>query len=299
MGGRWQLPDPERFVGKRDGVRSFVEKVDNVISGKRASFTDNKSRWAYMVSLLSGDAYLWYSNLASNAAQSPEGLLIMTYQSLEDKLLAALQDSDEEATAQRKLAVLQQGQGSAQEYAIKFQQYAYRLGWNDVSKMTAYREGLNVELLDQMITLDPAENLESLIQQSIIIDNRLFQYRALKQQQLTQQLRPVNCVGHPKATPVVAQNFHAAGEPDAVTYDAMDLSATRPNNKAFPKGPLPEAKKERRTKLGLCQYCRGNHPIDSCPKLAVKEKKSAPGAHQALLQFETGMGNPKFDRAVP
>ncbi|CCG84627.1 protein of unknown function [Taphrina deformans PYCC 5710] len=152
--------------------------------------------------------------------------------------------------------------------------------------MTAYREGLNVELLDRMITLDPAENLESLIQQSIIIDDRLFQYRALKQQQFAQQLRPANRVGQPKATPVVAQNFHAAGEPNAVTYDAMDLSATRPNNKTFPKGPLPEAEKERRTKLGLCRYCGGNHPIDSCPKLAVKEKKSVPGDRQALLQFE-------------
>lgn len=124
-GGRRRLPDPERFTGKRDGVRAFVEKIDNVIAGESASFVNDDSRRAYMVSLLSGDAYLWYSNFASNGERSPEGLLILSYQELRMQLLAAFRDSDEEATAQRKLAGLRQLKSSAQEYANKFRQYAY------------------------------------------------------------------------------------------------------------------------------------------------------------------------------
>lgn len=287
-GGRRKLPDPDRFAGKRDTVKTFVEQVDNVLSGESASFGDDHSRRAYMVSLLTGDAYNWYSNLVAELPTSLDGLTYLSYADLRARILVAFGDSDKKATAKRKLLSLRQGRGSAQEFAIKFRMYAPKTGMSESDKIRAFEEGLRDEMAKYLIPLEPAADLDSMIRRTIVIDDRLFQYNQMRQHSSRQTAdRPTR----------VAVYHNPLGNTQT-TYEKMDLSATQ-STKTFPKGPLPEEEKERRVRLNLCRYCAGSHVVDKCPKLAQKEKDRNQGSQrQFVMQMEPEVAPTRFHEVL-
>lgn len=285
-GGRRKLPDPERYSGRREGVRTFVDKVDNVLAGERASFTDDESRKAYLVALLHGDAYAWYSNLKEQLPRTAEGFVSITYVELKERLLLAFRDSDEEATARRKAEALRQKAGSAQDYAIKFRQFAHRTGWNDSTQQDHFRHGLTFELQKVLAPMPPSRNLDELVNLATTVDDRLFRFR-----ESTSRGNAGGFTGRqglpPRRTPVY--NYPPGDNLGNSGYDKMDLSATGPSRQ-HSRGPLSESEKKRRSEQGLCLYCGEKHSIEKCAKLAAKERKA--GERQFVLSMDASPSEP-------
>ncbi len=82
--------------------------------------------------------------------------------------------------ASKRLLTLQQGNGSAAEYAIQFQTVAAGSGWNNEALMVCFLNGLSEAIKDDMAIREPARDLETLVDQAIRLDNRLRE-RSLNQ----------------------------------------------------------------------------------------------------------------------
>lgn len=262
--GRRKLPDPPIFRGSRNDVRIFLEKVDNVIKGESASFPTDEIRLRYLTSLLDGDAYLWYSNemaLQRRAAELSGGSLEeLTYPVVKQRLLEAFSDSNEDTTAQRSIMALRQGKGSCQAYALKFMHLVYLTKWNEATRMDYFRDGLSTELQDRMAVLEEPANLDSLIKQSIVIDDRLFRNRTTSQRGV-RNLTLRDTAPTKTVTTVAVTNTRPLGDSYRTTHTPMDLSATQR------RGPLSPEEKERRRVNNLCGYCGDkDHETRQCPK---------------------------------
>ncbi len=76
-----------------------------------------------------------------------------------------------------RLLTLRQITHSAAEYAIQFRTPAAGSGWNDEALVVCFENGLSEELKDELATRDPVYSLERLIDQVILLGNRLRQRR--------------------------------------------------------------------------------------------------------------------------
>ncbi len=73
----------------------------------------------------------------------------------------------------RQLLTLKQGSHSTADFAIEFRTIASGSGWNDEALMACFQGGLSGPILDELVTREPATDLESLITMAIRLDNRL------------------------------------------------------------------------------------------------------------------------------
>ncbi len=73
----------------------------------------------------------------------------------------------------RQLLTLKQGSRSTADFAIEFRTIASGSGWNDEALMACFQGGLSGPILDELVTREPATDLESLITMAIRLDNRL------------------------------------------------------------------------------------------------------------------------------
>lgn len=258
MGGRRRLPDPAVFKSRKDDIRTFLRKVDNVITGEYNSFVTDASKVSYLASLLEGDAYLWYSNesdmhdekqsLRDTAMREP-----LRYQELYKNMMVAFSDSNEDTVSQRKLLNLKQ-RGSCQEYSILFRQLAYRTKWNEATRIDIFREGLKPDLQDKLAVLDEPASLDAFIQQAITIDDRMFKYRVLNRPRTGSVARYVTM---PVSRPLGDEEDRAHTNTGP---GSMDISATTRRE------PISPLERKRRMDNDLCLYagCEGHNAKD-CP----------------------------------
>ncbi|OMJ17080.1 Retrotransposon-derived protein PEG10 [Smittium culicis] len=136
-------------------------------------------------------------------------------------------------------------------YATEFRSLARDSGFDNISLVDQFLRGLSPKIIQYLMVPDLLNSLEETIKISVRVDNRIY------------TMDHINC-SHPQEksrNPFVNRqpansltNEIGKNQENTVNME-IDAISSRP------RGPLTEAEKTRRYKLGLCLYCRGKGHI--------------------------------------
>ncbi|KAL0198153.1 hypothetical protein M9458_006693, partial [Cirrhinus mrigala] len=128
---------------------------------------------------------------------------------------------------------LRQGSSSIHDYTLHFRTLAAASGWNEISLLGAYCQGLNPEIRSAMATYDDTIGLEAFL---------------LRTTRVSQQLAACQ---PPVTAPQVASVAASTPVPEPMQVDSTRLSRTERN---------------RHISQGLCIYCgQSGHILRTCP----------------------------------
>uniref|UniRef100_A0A670JY50 CCHC-type domain-containing protein n=1 Tax=Podarcis muralis TaxID=64176 RepID=A0A670JY50_PODMU len=225
--GKYPVALPEKFDGAPASFPMFLAQAKLYIKGRAQNFPDDRTKVHFLISLLKDQAAKWALPLLR-------------------------QDSPFQAN--RAIRRLRQGKSTVAAYTTEFRLLAQDLTWNDSALRDQYLEGLSDEILDQLATMERPTTLDTLIQQSLQIDDRLEDRRQARGRWHLQFSAPVST-----SSPT---------GPAESLEEPMQLGAVRPR--------LSPAEKSRRREGNLCLYCgRSGHYARSCP-----EKRQPQGNRQ-------------------
>ena len=163
-----RLPAPERYEGDPGSCRSFLSTCLLIFELQPSSFPTERSRVAYMITLLSGRAREW--GTAVWEANAPD---CQTFSDFAQAMRGVFDHSVSGPAATRQLFQIHQGQRPVSDYAIKFRTLAASAGWGERELYGAYYNGLSERLLEKLSTCDLPVSLEGLVDLTLCIDARL------------------------------------------------------------------------------------------------------------------------------
>ncbi len=147
-----------------------------------SSFPTDRSKIAYIITLLADKAISWAS-----AVWESQDVCCGTYALFVEEFKRVFDHPVSGRESSRQLLTLKQGSRSTVDFAIEFRTIASGSGWNDEALMACFQGGLSGSILDELVTREPATDLESLITMAIRLDNRL---RERESQPVAKRLRP-------------------------------------------------------------------------------------------------------------
>lgn len=243
-----RLPAPERYDGNPKDCRGFLTQCSLTFELQPTSFPSDRSRIAYIITLLTGKARAW-----ATAIWEQQGRACSTYVRFTEEMRRVFDHPVGGRDAANRLFHLRQGNSSVAEYAVLFRTLAAESGWNMEALMAAFRHGLSGCIKDELAAKDPAQDLEDLIDQTIRLDNRLRERRRERQ--------PLREFPTGSGAPLP----HFPQQPPLDPEEPMQLGRSR----------LSQAERDRRMKERCCLYCGQNgHFRSACPELAGKAKPS-------------------------
>lgn len=247
--GKYPVALPEKFDGAPASFPMFLAQAKLYIQGRARNFPDDRTKVHFLISLLKDQAAKWALPLLRQ--DSP---LLADYTGFCNRLEAAFGNPQKESQANRAIRRLKQGKSTVATYTTEFRLLAQDLTWNDSALRDQYLEGLSDEVLDQLATMERPTTLDTLIQRSLQIDDRLEDRRQARGRRHFQFTAPAF-----SGSPTVTTDL---------TEEPMQLGAVRPR--------LSPAEKARRREGNLCLYCGGSgHFALSCP-----EKRQLQGNRQ-------------------
>lgn len=247
------VPTPERYGGDLGTCQAFLMQVSLVFELQPATYSTDRSRIAYVLSLLTGSARDWGS--AVWEAQSP---LCHSYPAFSQEMKKVFDHPIRGHEAGRRLFTLRQGSRSTAEYAVEFRTLAAGSGWNDLALQGAFRRGLCEGVKDELATRDEAASLDALISLAIRVDNRLRERRRER------GARP------PQPAPV--RHPHP-GSHSTFSPGPQTLAPTEVEPMQLGRARLTEEEKQRRRQTNACLYCgEGGHYAASCPAKRGKDR---------------------------
>ena len=262
------IPTPARFTGQSGSGRQFLFQCSLVFEQQPSTYATDKSRVAFVMSLLSEKAAAWAVALSLNKAQ-----ICFSFSSFSEEFLKVFDHPLRSKEASSRLLSLRQGENSAAKHSIDFRILAIESGWDERALQGVFLRGLRDELRDELAARDETNSLDDLISLSIRLDCRLSERRRERS-------------GGIRHTPPVVRTMSPPRRglaPSPITTSCSDRFP--PRTAPFPPGPeepmqlgttrLTPRERQRRQLQGLCVYCGQNgHLRVRCP---VRPKE---GAHQ-------------------
>uniref|UniRef100_A0A670IHI8 Gypsy retrotransposon integrase-like protein 1 n=1 Tax=Podarcis muralis TaxID=64176 RepID=A0A670IHI8_PODMU len=166
--GKYPVALPEKFDGAPASFPMFLAQAKLYIQGRARNFPDDRTKVHFLISLLKDQAAKWALPLLRQ--DSP---LLADYTGFCNRLEAAFGNPQKESQANRAIRRLKQGKSTVATYTTEFRLLAQDLTWNDSALRDQYLEGLSDEVLDQLATMERPTTLDTLIQRSLQIDDRL------------------------------------------------------------------------------------------------------------------------------
>lgn len=254
------IPTPECYSGDLGACGRFLLQCSLVFDLQPSSYTSDKSRIAFVLSLLTGKASQW-----ATACWESKSEIFQSFVAFTEEMRRVFDHPLKGKEAAKRLLMLTQGSSAVAQYAVDFRILAAESGWDDTALQAAFLRGLNDNVKDELAARGDSNSLEELISLATRLDNRLRERcREKASRQLTQR-NPSSTLS--SSLPVISTSspvFSSPPEP---------ISAEEPMQ--LGRAHLSAAERLRRQKSGLCMYCgQEGHFISSCP-LRPKEK-----AHQ-------------------
>ncbi|XP_013856474.1 uncharacterized protein LOC106512393 [Austrofundulus limnaeus] len=165
-----RLCPPERFEGNIDQGRAFLTQCEIQFELQPSSFPSERSKVAYIISLLTGKAKLW-----GTAEWQRDAVICHRYKDFARELLRVFCPRLPHREASRGLLSIKQGNRRVTEYIIDFHTLSVDSWWNDEALQDAFMQGLSDEIKDELATRDPPESLKDLEDLATRIDLRLFE----------------------------------------------------------------------------------------------------------------------------
>ena len=230
-----------------------MNQVRLVIQMHPTRYPTDASRVGLVGSLLSGIALSWFAPLLET--NSP---LLHNFEEFVKEFKACFGDTDGARTTINKIRTLRQGDQPASTYAANFRLIASDIPWDEQALMEQFRSGLRSDVKDLLLTFpeDP-KSLTEAISRAIRCDNRLFERRCERQQQITRsRYTPTYASVTAQSSP--RQTYNPAPTPRQTRSPApMDRPTPMEIDMTQRRGPLSEEEKQRRRANRLCLYCGG------------------------------------------
>ena len=238
-----RVNNPPCYAGEPTECLPFLTQCEVVFSLQPSIYTRERSRIAYVISLLKGRAREW-----GTAVWNAEADCLIRYSLFKEEMLRVFDRSVHGPEASRTLSCLRQGRRSVSDFSVEFRTLATSCGWNEPALVARFIEGLNAEIKDEVLAREVPTRLDPLIDSALRIEKRF---------ELRQRTRRV------MTTPTLSST---ASSPPAVSteHEPMQLGGIR----------ISAAERHRRIVNRLCLYCGSDkHFATQCP---VKAK-----AHQS------------------
>ena len=233
-----RLPTPEGYSGELEFCRAFLTRCSMHFSLQPLTFSQEQSKVAFVLTLLSGKAALWGTAVWEN--QDP---CCASFQALSEEMRRVFDRAVAGREAARLLADLHQGNGSVSEYSIRFRTLAAECRWNEEAQWDRFLHGLADRVQREIYMLDLPRSLNGLIELALRVDARLSRMGRF------QQNLPFRGMENPRSENLDTVSPVCDPEP-------MQVGRAR----------LSREERERRRSQGLCLYCgKAGHFIHSCP----------------------------------
>lgn len=241
-----RLPPPERYSGEPGTCRAFLTQCDLVFQLQPATFPSDPAKVAYVITQLSGKAKEWGTSVWET--RKPFCLI---YKDFVEEMKKVFDRSKHGREAAREMLVIRQGRRSVSDFAIQFRTLATSSGWNTDAQYDAFLNGLSEEVKDQLITQEPPESFDDLVDRAIRIDNRLRQ-----RQGGGFFTRPLSVPSGTNTPRQSTPGLQSAPPPAPSDVEPMQIDRTR----------LSPAERQRRIQTGACLYCgQLGHLAAVCP----------------------------------
>lgn len=255
------MPTPERYSGDLGACSRFLLQCSLIFDLQPTTYSTDKSRIAFVLSLLSGKASQW-----ATACWESKSDIFQSFDAFTEEMRSIFDHPLKGKEAAKRLLMLTQGSSPVAQYAVDFKILATESGWDDTALQAAFMKGLADNVKDELAARDETNSLQELISLATRLDNRLRERRREK----TSRLVTTRGLSSPHIAPTVP----SISTPSPVFSSPSDpVTAEEPMQ--LGRAHLSAAERLRRQKSGLCMYCgQDGHFIISCP-LRPKDK-----AHQ-------------------
>jgi len=232
-----RVNNPPFYAGEPTECRPFLTQCDVVFSLQPNTYSRNRARIAYVISLLTGRAREW-----GTAVWEAEAECTNQYQDFKDEMIRVFDRSVFGEEASRVLSSLSQGNRSITDYSIEFRTLAASCDWNEPALLARFLEGLRAEVKDEILSREIPSRVDSLIELAIRIERRFDLRRRVRGREFAASHAP-------PSTPLPSPSAGSSSEP-------MQLGGIR----------ISAKEKERRIVNRLCLYCgSAAHVVSSCP----------------------------------
>jgi hypothetical protein len=232
-----RINNPPCYAGEPTECRPFLTQCDVVFSLQPNTYSKNRARIAYVISLLTGRAREW-----GTAIWEAEAECTNQYQDFKEEMIRVFDRSVFGEEASRVLSSLTQGNRSITDYSIEFRTLAASCDWNEPALLARFLEGLRVDVKDEILSREVPSRVDSLIELAIRIERRFDLRRRVRGKEFAFSAAPLSAsLPSPSAS--------SSSEP-------MQLGGVR----------ISAKEKERRITNRLCLYCgSAAHFVNSCP----------------------------------
>lgn len=246
-----RLPPPKPFTGDPSSCQGFLTQCSLTFELQPSSFPTDRSKIAYIITLLSDKALSWAS-----AVWQSQGACCESYAAFVEEFKRVFDHPVSGRESSKRLLTLRQGSRSTADFAIEFRTIAAKSGWNDEALRVCFQGGLSEPLQDELATREPAEDLESLIAMAIRLDNRLRERRAARRKESQSQVPLSRSV-----SPVCIPSSRGSPAPEQLHDSPEDMQLGRSR--------LSPNERERRMRERRCLYCGASgHFRSTCPELS-------------------------------
>lgn len=237
-----KVEDPELYHGERTKLRAFLTQCELKFNCEPNKFDSDIKRVNYASSRCRGNAWSWIEPSIEEGRST-----YTTWAAFKTAISRAFGEADSKEVARRKFKNVRQGNRSAAAYWAEFQRIIADLRYNDEIYIDQFSDGLHIDVQRQLAILDtrPTKVID-FANQAIALDNRLFNFRTLRNRYEPQY-----------------QNFHQKNNHQGSTFsepEPMELDAT------WRGKPRDKAEEEKRRRNNECYNCgRTGHYAAKCP----------------------------------
>ncbi|KAL0149577.1 hypothetical protein M9458_055104, partial [Cirrhinus mrigala] len=227
------------YDGDPNSCRAFLSQCSLVFALQPRRYVTEESQVAFVITLLKGRARDWATAVWD--ARAPFCATFDDFRTEMTKLFDRSARGDEAAS---QLAQLIQGSRSVTDYSIQFRTLAAACDWNEAALRARFREGLDEEIQDEIVTHELPRDFDSLVELALRVEGRL---RRRRQRWTTRPSWTLN---------EGASNSSLTTSPPVAEPEPMQVGRLR----------LTAKEKQDRLARGLCLYCgKPGHRVIKCP----------------------------------
>jgi Retrotransposon gag protein. len=301
-----KIPDPPMFKGDRKELLPFLTKCQLKFEGQPSQFANDRAKVLYAGTRLEGTPFSWFQPLIklwpADTSSELAPAEIRSWEAFQESLTSIYGDPNLAATADREIRALKQT-GSVAEYAAHFESKKQYLTWNDSVFRDQFYLNLDKEIKNNMAAFGKPGTLKLLKELAIRLDTRLEERRLEIRQEQGRATFPQR--GPPRSQIPATTAKSTPAPTSSATVPTTPQTALRvPSHTADGTVPmeldaqgvwrLATSEKERRKRLGLCDYCAApDHAVASCPVCPPPSNRRPRFERRALLALEVTPESPE------
>ncbi len=140
---------PASYAGDSAECGGFLLQLALYMEMQQQKFPTERSKVAFLISLLSGRALLWVK-----AIWNANTAIINSYKAFSNHFKEVFGSATGVLSMSDQLLRLHQGTSSTDDYTLHFRTLVATSGWNEAALLSAYRQGLDPRIRSQMAIYD-------------------------------------------------------------------------------------------------------------------------------------------------